>query len=124
MKVTLNEAMHLNQIIGTITDMSLPFSTSYKFSKLYAETQAVATFFQKEVSKMTETYGEKDEDGNFVTIDGNIKIQSDHLEECQALMAKLMDVDVDLPDIKFSLDEIGGNWTISDMLVLNKFIEE
>ena len=65
-------------------------------------------FYDSEISKIINTYGERDENGNLVQIEnGNIKIQSEKIDECAKKMNELGELQVEIECGKIPLESLG-----------------
>jgi hypothetical protein len=122
--------------ITTITDFpsffakvksqKLPFKTSYKLTLLAQEIQKHVDFYQEQFRNLIMEYSKKDENGDpLPTADGQgVLLVEETMSEAYAKLAELHDLDVELPDAKFSVDEFDKvELTPEEMLVIMPFIE-
>lgn len=99
---------------------------AYKIMKLCKSVAEEEEFYNTKRSEIINAYAVKDENGNPVVTDGGmIKIIPEKINEANTAMQELNGVEVEVPNIKFTLDELEGlELSIADMFVLDAFIEE
>ena len=105
----LGEVFQVLELRNKILEQKLPFKTSYKFARFFEELEREAKYFNDQVEKLVQQYGQRDDEGNFVLTSDNkgVQIQKDKSEECMAKFNELGQVEVDLYyEPKFSLDEL------------------
>lgn len=117
----------LLKLCNELKDMPMNVLLAYKFAKLKSKLTDEDQFYTSKLQSIIGQYGEVDDEGKFIfTNNGNsIKIKEGLTEECQAEIDILNAIDVELPDIHFTLQELDGlNLTINQMELLIDFIEE
>jgi hypothetical protein len=105
----------------------LPFKTSYRLTILANEIQKHLDFYQENFRNLLLEYSKKDENGNPIpTNDGQgVLLVEETMNEACAKLSELRELDVDLPDYKFSPDMFGDiELTPVEMNVILPFIEE
>lgn len=110
-----------------LKSQKLPFKTSYRLTILANEIQKHLDFYQENFRNLLMEYSKKDENGNPVpTSDGQgVLLVEETMNEAYAKLGELRDLDVDLPDYKFSPDMFGDiELTPVEMNVILPFIEE
>ena len=123
----LYEILAFRSLYEKIKDTSLPIKITYKLTKLFHRVQDELNFYQTEQYKILESIALKDDDGSYVyTEDGNgIKIKEGKEKECEEKMNELLNIDVIVDDISFSLDELESlRLSIEDMNCLMPLIKE
>ena len=87
MKMKMYEIRAFENFYKEIKEKKMPLRVAYKLNKLFQETQKSTVFYDENLNKIIEKFGEKDEDGNFVpTKDGTgIKIQENKINECSEI---------------------------------------
>lgn len=109
-----------------VKSQKLPFKTSYKIALLSNEIQKHIDFYQESFRNLLMEYGKKDESGNVKpTDDGQgVLLKEETMNEAYTKLAELRELDVELPDTKFSLDDF-DNVEISpeEMMIIMPFIE-
>ena len=104
----------------------LPFKTSYKLTLLAQEIQKHVDFYQEQFRNLIMEYSKKDEQGNpLPTKDGQgVLLAEETMSEAYAKLSELHDIDVELPDTKFSVDDFDKvELSPEEMLVIMPFIE-
>lgn len=108
MNLRMSQLTALYQVYLKIKDLSFPIKTSYSLAKLGQALEKEIPFYDSEISKIINTYGERDENGNLVQIEnGNIKIQSEKIDECAQKMNELGELQVGIECEKIPLERLG-----------------
>ena len=113
----LFEVLELQNFYALIKDAKLPIRTTYKLTRLMRQVKQETQFYQTEFAKIVEEYALK-ENGQYVYSDDmtSIKIIAGKEEECGNKILELKNLDVDLSDFSFSIDEFEGlDLTISQL---------
>ena len=108
MKVNFSKISQVKASCEKLKDIKMSIKTAYKLSKLSNLLDNEIAFYQEQYKKIIDLYAEKDENGNYKFIDENqqnIKIQSDKVKEASSAFEELQNLEVELPDIYFTLDE-------------------
>lgn len=113
-------------IYDRVRESKVPAKVAYKFNKLCLALNDDAEFYKTELNKIIQQYGEKHEDGTFVFLDeGSIKIKPEVYDDARKEIGNLDNLDVDAPDVKFTVDELDGlQLSIEDFNRMLPFIEE
>lgn len=109
-----------------VKSQKLPFKTSYKIALLSQEIQKHIDFYQESFRNLLTEYSKKDENGNPVpTEDGQgVLLKEETMNEAYAKLAELRDLDVELPDTKFSPDDFDNiEMSPEEMIIIMPFIE-
>jgi hypothetical protein len=70
-------------------------------------------------------YAERDENGGFININGQIKLVDETAQEAKQRVIDLETIDVEAPNIKFTLDELSEiKLSVMDIAAIDGFIEE
>lgn len=123
----LYEILHLKPLFDSLREQKLPIKTVYKMKKIEEILDKEIEFYQTEFAKIIQDFGKKGEDGNFIFSEdqASIAIIDGKEEECQKAVTELQLIEVMLPEIKFSLEELDGlSLDLNDMGILMSFIEE
>ena len=110
-----------------VRSQKLPFKTSYRLTMLAREIQKHLDFYQENFRNLLTEYGKKDEEGNLIpTEDGQgILLAEETMNEAYQKLAELRELDVELPDTKFSVDDFGDiEMSPEEMVVIMPFICE
>jgi hypothetical protein len=120
------EIQALQPLYQSIAHIKLPLKTSYKFARLMRRAEQELEFYQQKFQEIVEEYGVKENGEYKLTPDGqSIVIIPGKEIECNTKIAELRDLDVQIDDIKFSIDELSGiDVSISEMSCLMSLIEE
>ena len=123
--MNINKLLSFDSLYQEIKNYTMPIKTAYKMSLLVSAIADKKEFYQNTVYNIIETYAQKDESGNPVfTPDGfSVSIVPERRTECEARLKELNDLDVSVPDIKFTLDELETiNLTVDQVMALMPFI--
>lgn len=111
---------------GKVKSQKLPFKTSYKIALLANEVQKHIDFYQENFRNLLMEYSKKDEQGNPIpTEDGQgVLLVEETMNEAYTKLAELRELDVELPDTKFSVDDFGDiELSPEEMVIIMPFIE-
>ena len=107
MKVNMNTALQIKGISATIVDAKMPTKTAYKFMKLLKAIEEEETFFNDKMREIIFEYGKKDENGQPIFLEnGNVEIVEGREVECNEKVRELESIEVEIPDTKFSIEEL------------------
>ena len=109
-----------------VKSQKLPFKTSYRLTLLATEVQKHIDFYQESFRNLLNEYGKKDENGNLMpTEDGQgVLLIEETMNEAYQKLAELRELDVELPDTKFSVDDFGDiEMSPEEMIIVMPFIE-
>lgn len=123
----LSSILSFPNFYNQIRSNPLPFKTAHKLSKLSKAVEEEIGFYREKMAELIEQYAQKDNDGNYVYInDGrDIAIIPDKIQECQAKIHELETMEIELPDIKFSVDEFENTTlTVDELQPILPFIED
>ena len=126
MQIKMNELLSFQNFYEKIKNKSLPIKTSYKFMKFFNEVNKELKFYQEQLIKISEEFGERDKNGELIsTEEGGVKIKKEELSNCQSKINELLNLDIEIDNIIFSLDELENlNLSLSDLQIIEKFICE
>ena len=112
--------------LANYLDDKMPPALAYKIMKLVRAAESEEAFYQKELQKLIEQYGKRNDDGSLVaTEDGNIFLLEDTLHECRQKVDELEALDVDASNISFTLDELSCvSMTVREMNAISAFISD
>lgn len=127
MTLKMYQIIEFPEFFEKIKTEKLPFKISYKFTLLAQEIEKHMTFYYEKLREIVMQYGEKNEEGELVpTDDGEgIKLIADTINEANARVAELRNLEVELPDIKFNIEMLEDlKLSLLEMNVLLPFVEE
>lgn len=110
MILKMGEIINFNHFYNEVKDKKLSFKVLYKLSNLAKIIDEKTVFYREKFQEILKEYGELDENGNLIpTEDGNgIKVKPGTEQECIMKINELQMLDVDMPDIKFDIDDFGN----------------
>ena len=121
----IGKLIYIKGIFTPLCKEKLSPKLSYKLMKFISKIETEETFFNKKMQEIIDTYGEKGKDGNFIALDNGIKIKDECKVECNKALMELHAVEVEAPNITFTLDELSEvKLSVEDMIVLDEFIKE
>lgn len=109
-----------------VKSQKLPFKTSYRLTLLTTEIEKHINYYQEQFRNLLMEYSKKDGEGNpMPTSDGRgVLLKEETMNEAYAKLNELRDLDVQLPDTKFSPDDFDGiELSPEEMIVIMPFIE-
>lgn len=113
----------INKNIDQTESISAPLA--YKIMKLMKNTQNDCDFYQEKFNAILTEYGEKDDNGQLIQENNGIKIQDGKMEECTSKVNELNNTEIELPKIKFTLEELEPyNFSVIDMAKIDELIQE
>ena len=125
MRITMKQAVALYNIYPIIKKASFPLIIAYRFSKGFDVISKEMEFYREHFNKILERYGEKDDQGQFVTQDDFIKIKLGCESSFQQELNELDNIQFDLDNFNFKLSDLEGiNLTLEQMNSLLPFITE
>lgn len=115
----------LSFLIDSIKTAVFSVSTQYKFLKINKVVKEELALMEEQELLLIAAYGEKKEDGNFITTeDGGIKIADDKVDECAAKMKEIVSRQIQFPDIYFSIEELEElKFNLGELALLEPFIK-
>jgi len=109
MKIEMGQVFRILDIYKKVKELKVPAKVAYKFNKLCASLDGEAKFYNDELNKILQQYGEKEENGAFKrTEEGGIQIMEGQIEAAQKEIDNLWSLEIEVPDITFTLDELDG----------------
>jgi hypothetical protein len=126
MKIKMFQVFRILDIYTRVKGLKVPAKVAYKFNKLCIDLDADNKFYNEELNKILQQYANKNEDGSFKRTEaGGIDIKEDQIEAAQKEIDGLYNLEVDTPDIKFTVDELDGlELSIEEFNVMLPFIKE
>lgn len=128
MNLSLISIYDIGEIKKKIDSTELPFQTAYKFTRLFNALEVEAKFYLDSLQKIINEYAYHDENNNIEYLDENqklIKINKDKEAECYKRLNELGEVEVEVPDIFFTINELSIlNLTPIEVKKILPFIKE
>lgn len=127
MTLKMIDILDFGLFFNEVKSSKLPFKVLYKLHTLTKAIEERTSFYQEKFQEILHEFGELDENGNLIPIsDGNgIKIKTGTEQECMAKVIELQNLEIDLPDISFAIEEFGDiELTIDVFNAIGPFIKE
>lgn len=127
MKIKMIKVLSLQQVYPKFKEKQMPIKTTYKLSKLFDAINTESEFYTEQMKKIVDKYAEKDEAGAPVILEdnGGVQLKKEHAAEAHSESAELLNLEVDLPDIKFDIEELGDvSLTVEEFNYLLPFIKD
>lgn len=120
------EILELQNLYNSIINIKLPLKTTYKFTRLMRRAEEEISFYQEKFREIVEEYGVKENGEYKLTSNGqSIAIVPGKEVECNQKLAELRNLDVQIDNIKFSIEELEGiDVSISELSCLMSLIED
>lgn len=101
----------------------LPTRLAYKLMKLTKASDSEGAFYDEKMNKIITEFADRDADGKIKTKKNDVVINPDKLTECNAAIKELQQMEVDKPDISFTIEELEPlSVSISEIAALDDFI--
>lgn len=119
------DLINLFPIIEKIKNKIFNVYTQYNFLKLQEYINKEKEIYIKQQASLVEKFGQKNENGEVVIKeDGTVKIKKENVQECEKLLKDINELQIQIPDIYFSLDELQNlELTFSELSLLESFIK-
>lgn len=126
MQVKFTNITNFNIFYDAIKGAKLPIKTSYNLAKLARAIEEEVQFYREKFRELIFEYAELDENGSPIFLEGGegVRLKTGSEEECGRKINELQNMEVELPDIKFSFDEFEGvELTLDQMQAALSFFE-
>lgn len=125
MLIKRSKVKDLNQIIDRLKHKKFDIKLQYKFIKIKKAIEEEEEIYREQIKLNCEQFFEKDStNAPIVNADGAYKIKADKMNECYLVMQEMNNIDVQIPDIYFSLDELEIlDLTLEELSILEVFIK-
>lgn len=127
MQLKMQDILGFTSFYETVKAQKLSMKIAYRLAQLARAIDGELQFYREKLQAIIQEYGEMDENGKPVsTEDGNgIKLRPGTDMQCMAAMHELQMLDVNLPDIKFHIEDFGDvELSMTEMAAILPFIEE
>ena len=120
------EVLDLQGLYNNIATIKLPLKTTYKFARLMKRAEEEIAFYQEKFREIVEEYGVKENGEYKFTPDGqSIVIIEGKEAECNTKLLELRNLEVQIDNIKFSIEELEGiDVSIQELSCLMSLIED
>lgn len=121
----IGKLLGLKKTLESLYKEKISPKLSYKLAKFVHQIEIEERFFNEKIRDIINNFGARDDDGNLIPLGNGVKIKEGFEIECNKAIAELEDVEVDVPNITFSLDELDElKLSVEDMIHLEEFIVE
>lgn len=111
--------------IKTVSDKKFDIKLQYKFIKIQKALDEELQIYQNQLFENCKEFFEKDENGQFNVSDGGYAINPDKIQECEQVIRRIDEMEIQIPDIYLSLDELESlDLTYTELMVFECFIKE
>ena len=127
MTIKLIEVTDFSTFYNSVKNQKLSIKTAYKLTLLAKSLDTQLQFYREKLQEIIREYAAFDENGQPITIENGqgIKLRDGVDMDCARAMAELQNMEVTIPDIKFSLDEFANvELTTTEMASIMPFIED
>lgn len=125
MLIKRSQINEIVKLINKLKEKKFNISTQYKLIKIEKSILEEQEIFQEQIQVNCSEFFERDDNGNpLINDDGGYKIKKDKINECYSLMNKMTSLQIQIPDIYFSLDELTElDLTLGELMPLEPFIK-
>ena len=125
MLIKRSQINEIIKLINKLKEKKFNISSQYKLIKIEKSILEEQEIFQEQIQVNCSEFFERDANGNpLINDDGGYKIKKDKINECYALMNKMTSLQIQIPDIYFSLDELTElDLTLGELMPLEPFIK-
>lgn len=125
MNTTIQTILDFSQFYLHTVNAKLPIKTAYKLSRLAKAADTEMDFYRTKFNEILAEFCQTDDNGKYVyTEDGQgYKILEGREYECNQAMTDLHELEIELPDITFTIEEFDGiELTINELDGIMPFI--
>lgn len=127
MDLKISQVMEFHSVYSTLKEQEMPLKLAYRLNQIEDICEKKVVFYETKMRDIITRYSEKDSNGNPIFLEDNksIKIKPDCIQECTEKIQELAELEVELPDIKFTLDQLGElKLSVLEVKALMPFIDE
>lgn len=120
----LGNLIQVQKTLMAYTDEKVSAKLAYKMMKFVKAISDDVAFYDEKIKGIIMKYAEKDEKGEIVNDEGNIRLIKDLANDCQKEINAVADIDVDKPQVGFLLSELDElKLSAAEMFALDEFIK-
>jgi hypothetical protein len=109
MNITFVKAQAVQSTLSKLSDQEMPIKQCYKIMKILTAIEKEAAIYAETYDKIISECAERDSEGKIVCLDnGNIKIMPEKIDKCKKRLEELDNLEIELPDCCFTLEELEG----------------
>lgn len=127
MKVKTGIIYSALETIIELSEKPMKVSLAAKLLRLSDDLQKENSYTEKQRRNIITKYGVKDENGELVVEEGNVKFENSVFSDVQKELNELSEIEVDIPDRMITLEEIENNnieLTIKQLALLQNFFHK
>lgn len=127
MTVKMIEILGFANFYEIVKNQKLPMKTAYKLAQLARAIEQEVQFYQEKMRTFITEYGLLGEDGQPIPTEDNtgIKLRPGAEEECYAAINELQNLDTNLPDVSFTIEEFSNvEITLTEMQSIFPFLKD
>lgn len=118
------EIMLARNVIVSLYHNKVPAKLAYKFTKFINDTATEEETYRNQLNNIIDTYGSRDENGQFIVTNGKVAINKDSIDDCNKALSELELLEVASPDVVFDLADLDGiKLSAEEMAPLFEFIK-
>lgn len=119
------ELIKARQVFEEISQQKLPISIAWKISKFLSKIDTDYKFYAERMAEIIREYSLKDDKGAPIQEDGGFKINPELKEECVQKVQELEAVEIEIPDITFTLEELKDiSFSPAELKTISAFVKE
>ena len=126
MTVKLFHILNFSIFYTAARPQKMPFKTAYKLSQISNAVDTNMLFYQEKLKEIILEYGKLDEQGNpiFTEDKSSVQLREGADAECAAAISELQGLDVEVPDTKLTIDELGSlSLTLAETEAIIPFLQ-
>ena len=124
-EVSVSTLIAIKPILLQLANIEMPAKESFKILRTLKCIDKEYELIETTQRKMLDAYGEKDEAGNFIPVEGGLKIKADCSEAFSNEMNDLMNTKINLECEKININLLDKmNLTPIQLMRMEEFIEE
>lgn len=127
MKVKCGIIFNALQTIMELAEKPMKVSLAGKFLRLSDDLQKESNYIDKQRREILMKYGEKDENGELIVENGNVKLQEGTMELAQNDLNELSDLEVEIPDRMITEEDLEASdlqLTLSQLGKIREFFHK
>lgn len=95
-KLRIEDVFNSIPVLRELSEKPFKGAMTFKITRLIRELDKEISIFEEARNKIANEYAERDEEGNFVIVDNNIKIQEDKIQQCNEELMSLMNTEIEI----------------------------
>lgn len=122
--MTLSNLFQLRTLLVRLSEELLPLSVSFQIARFLKETDASYSLFTTRYSKIVETYGARDADGNLIYNETGLQLIPETMEKANQELQELNDFEVETPPLSLNYEDLANlQITPKDLYILMPYLK-